>query len=280
MKPKLLILTALLGICALIASCSNDECVYCWEEGRSPSTPKGLYSVTGDGAVYLFWYPNDESDLEGYRVYRNTSPSGYFGLIGTTSSEGFVDRNVVNGTTYYYSVSAYDRSGYESELSYVVYDTPRPEGFNGRIFDYHQYPDDAGFDFSSQHVTRYNSVDADLYLDYDSDHDVFFLCAGDSSTDIQDFGFTQSLDDVDWSPEYGWSAVGWVEAIPGHSYIIWTKDNHFAKLRVTSTSADDYILFDWAYQVDPGNPELKVKPQHGETYLRKDLKETETGNAL
>jgi len=279
MKAKLILLIALLGLCAVILACEQDNCILC-SENSAPSTPKGLYSITGDGAVYLYWYANDESDLEGYKIYRNTSPSGYFERIGTTRWPSFIDRDVVNGNTYYYVVSAYDRCGNESELSEVAYDTPRPEGYNWVMFDYNQYPNSAGFDFSSQEVVSFNSVDADIYLDYDTDYDVFFLSVANSNTDIQDFGYTESLDDVDYSPEYGWSNVGWLEVIAGHTYIIWTKDNHFAKLRVNSISGDDYMFFDWAYQVDPGNPELKVRPQHSQTYLRKDFKKADENENL
>ena len=279
MKTKLILLVILLGLCAVILACDENNCVTC-SENSAPSTPKGLYSITGDGAVYLYWYANDENDLEAYKIYRNTSPSGYFERIGTTTSPSFVDRDVVNGNTYYYTVSAYDWCGNESELSEVTYDTPRPEGYDWVMFDYNQYPNSAGFDFSSQEVVAFNSVDADIYLDYDTDYDVFFLSVTNSNTDIQDFGYTESLDDVDYSPEYGWSNVGWLEVIAGHTYIIWTKDNHFAKMRVVSISGDDYILFDWAYQVDPGNPELKVRPQHSRTYLRKDFKKADESKNL
>ena len=31
---------------------------------------------------------------------------------------------------------------------------------------------------------------------------------------------------------------------------------HYGALRVTHVSKD-YVIFDWAYQSDPGNPELK-----------------------
>ena len=30
----------------------------------------------------------------------------------------------------------------------------------------------------------------------------------------------------------GWSAVGWLELIVHHSYIIWTADDHYATIRV------------------------------------------------
>jgi hypothetical protein len=46
-----------------------------------------------------------------------------------------------------------------------------------------------------------------------------------------------------------------VEAIVGHSYIVLTSDNHYAKFEVKSLNSSSMVL-DWAYQIDPDNPEL------------------------
>jgi hypothetical protein len=79
-------------------------------------------------------------------------------------------------------------------------------------------------------------------------------------TDIQDMGYTADLDEIGYATDQGYSELGWCEVILHHTYLIWTDDNHFAKVRVTSIAADQ-IFFDWAYQVDPGNMELKPKPK-------------------
>ncbi|MEO0156993.1 MAG: hypothetical protein ABIL07_07755, partial [candidate division WOR-3 bacterium] len=71
-------------------------------------------------------------------------------------------------------------------------------------------------------------------------------------------GYTASFDEIGYAPDDGWSPTGIVEAIVGHTYVIWTWDNHFAKIRVASLKPG-YVIFDWAYQVDPGNPELVRK---------------------
>lgn len=80
----------------------------------------------------------------------------------------------------------------------------------------------------------------------------------DVNTDIQDMGWTSNLDAIDFAPPAGWSPTGSVELIPGHAYVVWTRDNHYAKFRVTSLSASA-VVFDWAYQTDPGNGELMVQ---------------------
>jgi hypothetical protein len=48
-----------------------------------------------------------------------------------------------------------------------------------------------------------------------------------------------------------------VELIPGHVYVVLTRDNHFAKFQVKSLTTDR-VRIDWAYQVDPNNQELRA----------------------
>jgi len=270
MKKIFFSLILLLGLSFIFIGC--EERVYVFRPDHTPpSVPKGLYSVTGDKEVRLYWEENDEEDFAEYRIYRGLEDDEYYKRIAITNVAKYVDRKVTNGITYYYAVSAVDEDGNESDLSdviYYVYDTPRPEGSGVIIRDYHQYPQASGFDFSREEVLNWKDEDADIYLDYDADYDVYFLCVTDKYTDIQDFGYTKSLDNVNVSPDSGWSQLGWVEVILGHSYIVWTRDNHFAKLRVNGFVWSYGIVFDWAYQIAEGNRELAPRPQHKEGYLR------------
>jgi hypothetical protein len=75
-------------------------------------------------------------------------------------------------------------------------------------------------------------------------------------------GFTDDLNEITYAPDTGWSALGYVEVIPGHTYVIWTWDLHYAKLRVTYVpETNDYMQFEWAYQTAPENRELKPVPK-------------------
>ncbi|EQB63657.1 MAG: hypothetical protein RBG1_1C00001G1236 [candidate division Zixibacteria bacterium RBG-1] len=223
-----------------------------------PAAPRGVYSVTGDGQVTLYWYPNAEKDLDGYDVYRGDSCAGFYYLIGTTTSSSFVDLDVINGETYYYAVLAFDVHGNESDLSYdCIFDTPRPEG-TVTLYDFNQYPNDAGFDFSQEARVAWNSVNADIYLEYFVPDGIFYINTA-VGVDIQDFGYVDNFDNVDFAPNQGWSVLGYVEVILGHAYIIWTADNHYAKIRVENIGASSVGLA-WAYQTDPGNGELKPLP--------------------
>lgn len=230
----------------------------CYEEidHEPPSVPRGVNSITGDGEVMLTWYHNTEPDLAGYRVYRCPMPDGPYILIGETNLDYFLDCELINGKTYYYAVSAFDIHNNESELSYeTVFDTPRPEGFNEKVFDYTEYPEYGGWDFSEYTLVPYNYAYCDFYFGYDDLNGTYYFYSARPGTLIQDMGYTTSFDEISYAPSDGWSPSGMVEAIVGHTYIIWTWDNHFAKIRMTSLKPD-YALFDWAYQIDPGNPEL------------------------
>ena len=157
-----------LGLFALVivAGCEIERVVYL--EEAPPTRPTGISSITADGAVYLYWDPNGEHDLDHYRVYRGFSATGRFDFIGATANESFVDYRVVNGETYYYAVSAVDYSGLESELSLEnVYDTPRPEGYDLLLYDLAVYPEVSGFDLSLERRVRF---DAPVTFDNDVRH--------------------------------------------------------------------------------------------------------------
>ncbi|MFQ6091765.1 MAG: hypothetical protein ACE5OR_03630 [bacterium] len=252
---RTMFLTLVIGCSALLMGCEDERCCL-RPDYTPPAVPRGVTSVTGDREIYLYWYPNAEPDLAGYNVYVGSRAEGYYTLIASTPSANYIDRDVVNGRTYYYAVSAYDHDGNESELSMdLVFDTPRPEGWGVRLWDFRAFPNDAGYDFATQLVLPYTDSGADIF--FEIDNGIPFMWRGNVNTDIQDFGYTNSVDDVDYAPEFGWIQMDWLELIAGHTYIVWTDDNHFAKFRVTEIGSN-FITFDWAYQVDPGNPELKL----------------------
>ena len=93
-----------------------------------PTAPTGLSAMAGNQTVSLNWNDNAEPDLAGYNVYRSTTPgSGHSKINGSlVTSSAYTDNNVINGTTYYYIVTALDGTMNESGPSNEVWATPSP----------------------------------------------------------------------------------------------------------------------------------------------------------
>lgn len=84
-----------------------------------PDPPTALKAAAGNAQVTLTW--TGAAGATGYRVYRSTSSGGAFESIAPgVSGTSYSDRTVVNGTTYYYVVTAtntYGESGRSGEVS-------------------------------------------------------------------------------------------------------------------------------------------------------------------
>ena len=252
----LIISTLILSSCSVNDPYDNDY--------TPPSPPSGIQVMNGDSRVDIYWNKNRESDIAGYNVYRNKTYEGTYELIGSTSGTYFVDLRADNGKTYYYGIAAYDYNGNESELSYdVVYSTPRPEGFNQSIFDYIRFPNNAGYTFTTYSTVPYDAQDVDLF--FELYQGTGYLRVYDD-TDIQDMGATNDIYDIPYAPLNGWNPNKEEIAIVGHTYVIWTWDNHFAKIRVKNITADR-IVFDWAFQLVEGEPQLKPVVKDGDRKL-------------
>lgn len=264
MGPRFVVFLGILAAVALLPGCDCDEDEFgcCGPDGRAPSRVQGFWSASGDERIELFWTANTEFDLDGYRIFRSTEPDGYFPRLVTVGSHstGFVDHDVRNGVTYYYAIAAFDDDGNESELNGGddVHETPRPDGRDLRLNNARLDPDDAGYDFSERRTVTSDDLEADVYYWHSEEEGAWMVAterSEDDYSDIQDAGYIP-LDEIEAAPEDGWAPAGEVPLIAGHSYVVWTWDNHFAKFRVVSLTPNRVVM-DWAYQLDRGNPELQ-----------------------
>jgi len=75
-----------------------------------PAAPEGLAAVAESGAIRLFWRPNREPDLHGYRVYRSELGGEEWKLLTPEeiTATSFTDRDVSPGVVYSYAVTALD----------------------------------------------------------------------------------------------------------------------------------------------------------------------------
>lgn len=83
----------------------------------APEKPTGLTAVAEDGRVKLDWADNEERDVRLYKVKRSTTQDGPYVEVETSARSEFINSGLDNDTTYYYVVSANDRSENESEDS-------------------------------------------------------------------------------------------------------------------------------------------------------------------
>lgn len=95
-----------------------------------PAVPVGLNAQGGISQVTLNWTPADGDLAQGYNVLRSTTSGGPYATIASWSANafpGYTDTSVVNGTIYYYVVSANNQIG-ASGNSAEVSATPSASG--------------------------------------------------------------------------------------------------------------------------------------------------------
>lgn len=85
------------------------------EDRFPPAAPQGLVAVQEGEAVRLFWNPNEERDVAGYRVYRDRG--GSWEPVGSVvlREAMYLDRDVAPGETLEYRVTAIDRASPPNE---------------------------------------------------------------------------------------------------------------------------------------------------------------------
>jgi hypothetical protein len=261
---KKLRVVALCVVTAFLASCGCDDCTNCCVDTTPPAVPTCVTSITGDGYVIVQWAPVRVSDLAGYGVYRSMEEFGAYdpiGEVGCDELTEFVDEPLTNGVTYYYAVTAYDRSGNESDLSYeTVQDTPRPENLDDpQPWSSMQYqPYESAIAFlpevsQSIQILHHEDPDAQFYL---TKVGSLFRIVPIGANLIQDYGYTSHPDEVSWAPSMGWSMdPNGVEVILNHVYVIRTWRHYYAKVRIESINPNGVTIY-WAFQIQQYSPEL------------------------
>jgi hypothetical protein len=244
-----------------------------------PPVPGSVRGVALDGAAYLTWdtRARDASDFSYYRVYIEGA-DGEVLLLGETDSEGFLDLLVVNGTTYGYFVTAVDTDGHESAGSQLALVTPRPDWHGELLYAFEDQPALSGFRFPDSEevnpVLPGTASDRDFRLEADANG--WWLVPGPgvqvhrnpiATTALRcgpaaDAGCTE----VTTAPtsSYGSGDIG---LAPGYSYVLRVPGGsggwHYGVIRVTHVGwAQDgaIAIFDWAFQLQAGNPALIVVP--------------------
>ena len=270
----------------LLAACNSDATGP--GGGRAVDAPAALTSTSLDGAVALTWSDNaftsDPDIFDLYTVYSTSYDldadlcGTNWDIEGTTVAPEFVVGALTNGVSRCFAVTAVSIDAVESARSPLRNDTPRPDARNVAIFARQFSIPSSGFRFwqdvngdgSTQDaelglVKAGTAVEADFTVERDIATDRLYLTPNRAGVEIALYGNApiEDLTSVDLAPNIGFASGG-LEALPGWGYVfeIAEADGFFryGAVRVTHVGRDLLIL-DWAYQTDPGNPELVVGRQ-------------------
>jgi len=247
--------------------------------------PALLTSISLNAAIHLEWddnaYLNDPTRFKWYRVYSagydlDTGVCGTNWLLeGTTIAPEFLASAMSNGVPRCFGVSAVSREGYESLWSPLRQDTPRPDARNTLAFAYEENQAQSGFRFwqdlntdgkaqSSElgRVLDGNLTSIDFWVHRDATDSTLWLVPEFTGTSIRLYSTSPvpDLTSIDFAPASGYSR-NMVQAVPGYAYVFEIVEGttlRYGALRVTHVGRD-YVIFDWSFQTDVGNPELQIR---------------------
>ena len=248
------------------------------------SRPAAISSISLDGAIHVSWLDNAfEQSPDGFDQYRVYSTpysidlnlcDASWSLEGTTVSPSFLASALPNGQPRCFGVSAESVEGFESLWSDVIADTPRPDARNLIVYADQFDPLLSGFRFFVDGngdglvgalelgiVAPGSRTDLDFRVSRDTNDDLFIEPVR-SGTGVVLYG-NDPIDDltsIDFAPIAGYSTSA-IQAVPGWGYVFEMDGGdqfaRFGAIRVTHVNKD-YMIFDWSYQTDPGNPELTI----------------------
>jgi hypothetical protein len=269
-----------LAAAGMLAACSSDST----GPGNPPPAPSSLTSTSLDGAVALDWPDNafeaDPSNFSNYVVYSTSynldqdQCGSSWNVEGTTVAPEFIVGALTNGIPRCFTVSAVSVGGSESGQSPLRNDTPRPDARNVVIYARQYQNSGSGFrfweDLNGNGTVENNELGlalagSDAAADFTVERDGagnLFLTPARTGTTVALYGSlpVEDLTSIDLAPINGYDAAG-LEALPGWGYVFqMTEPDAFFRygaVRVTHVG-QNFLILDWAYQTDPGNPELLV----------------------
>ena len=252
------------------------------DERLTLPAPATLLSVSLDGAIALAWadnaYDAAPARFSDYRIYSaaydldtGLCAVDWF-LEGTTVAPEFIAGALPNGQPKCFAVTAVSVEGYESLWSPIRADTPRPDARNIVLYARELTLAQSGFrfwkdlngDFLVQPnelglVGPGNAPDIDFVVERNGVGGLRFRPVR-AGTGVEFYGIAPvgDLTDIDSASTQVYRPLP-IDARVGWGYVFeMSGGDAFARygaLRVTHVG-QDFLILDWAYQTDPGNPEL------------------------
>ncbi|HEY9013788.1 MAG TPA: hypothetical protein VIM84_01840, partial [Gemmatimonadales bacterium] len=165
-------------------------------------------------------------------------------------------------------------------------DTPRPESRNQVVYPIQVSPDSSGFRFWDDdgdnvvedgelgRVRPGGGADVDFFVDRDATGNLF-LTPVRAGTGVEFYSDSPvgDLTSIDFAPclssptpdQCGAYSSAPIEAFPGMGYVFEMSAGdeflRFAGVRLTHVGRA-FLILDWSFQTDPGNPELLVTRAH------------------
>jgi hypothetical protein len=268
-----------LAAASVLAACGSDST----GPGVAPPAPSGLTSTSLDGAIALTWPDNafeaDPGKFSNYVVYSTSYDldrdlcGSSWNIEGTTVAPEFIVGALTNGVPQCFEVTALGTSGGESSASPVRNDTPRPDARNFVVFARQVQNTGSAFrfwqDLDGDGVVEGNELGLSLdgtsaAADFTVERDgtgALFLTPARAGVTVALYGSApvEDLTSIDIAPLDGFDATG-IQALPGWGDVFEMPGTQFVQygaVRVTHVG-QNFLILDWAYQTDPGNPELVV----------------------
>jgi hypothetical protein len=272
----------------LVAACSSDP----YGPGSAPDVPTNLSSTTLNQAIALTWddnaYTSEPGNFRNYLIYStsynlDTDQCGTSWQVeGTTVAPEFLVGALTNGVSHCFAVSSVSVNGAESNRSLARADTPRPDSRNQLLYAVQVRSDSSGFRFweddgdgivQTDELGRTrpgSSTGIDFFVDRDT-NGALLLTPVRPGTGVEFYanGPVGDLTSIDLAPclpgatptQCGAYTTTPIEASPGLGYVFEMDGGdgflRYGALRVTHVG-QTFLIFDWAFQTDPGNPELLV----------------------
>ena len=264
---------------------SGNSNVITVDERLQLDVPASLFSISLNGAIHLEWddnaYLTAPTRFKWYRIY-STDYNLDTGLCdtswlleGTTVAPEFLASAMTNGLPRCFGVTAVSREGYESLWSPLRQDTPRPDARNTLVFAYDEDTTRSGFRFWDDlngdgrgqaselgRVQSGNLTSIDFRVYRDPTDSTLWLVPEFAGTRMQLYSTSPVADltSIDLAPASGYSR-NMIQAVPGYAYVFEIVEGttlHYGALRMTHVGRD-YLIFDWSFQTDVGNPELQIR---------------------
>ena len=195
---------------------------------------------------------------------------------GTTVAPEFLVGALANGVPRCFSVTAVSVDGFESDRSPLRGDTPRPDSRNVALVRRADHARTAPASASGMTLTTTarpspaswawcgsaDAPDIDFFVDRDGNGDLFLtpVRAGTGVEFYDENDPVEDLTSIDFAEDLTYRTTG-IQALPGFGYVFETDGGdgfvRYGAVRVQHVGTT-FLILDWAFQTDPGNPELLV----------------------